>query len=197
MRYLPLIPLLGFCTFVASTDVIAGYDRHARHQKETYIDHARVVRVEPIIRYVRIPVQHRACREDRTHRHRYRDNSDSYVPLILGGVIGGVVGNQLGDGRGRDVMTVAGTVIGATVAHNLTQRPSGRHWSRKRDCRKRLTYREEERIDGYRVTYRYRGRIFVTPMDHDPGRRVKLKVRVEPTDDDGQEGGIEEEPFRL
>jgi outer membrane lipoprotein SlyB len=40
---------------------------------------------------------------------------------LLGAVIGGLVGNQFGGGHGKEVATVAGTVIGAGVARNQQQ----------------------------------------------------------------------------
>lgn len=40
---------------------------------------------------------------------------------LLGAVIGGLVGNQFGGGHGKEVATVAGTVIGAGVVRNQQQ----------------------------------------------------------------------------
>jgi uncharacterized protein YcfJ len=39
---------------------------------------------------------------------------------------------------------------------------------------------EEERIDGYHVTYRYKGEIFTTRLPYDPGDRLKVQVSVTP-----------------
>lgn len=41
-------------------------------------------------------------------------------------------------------------------------------------------YHEKERVEGYWVTYRYEGHEYVAWMDHDPGRRIRVKVTVEP-----------------
>lgn len=38
-----------------------------------------------------------------------------------GALIGGVIGNQFGGGRGRDVTTVLGAVIGGSIANNRNQ----------------------------------------------------------------------------
>jgi uncharacterized protein YcfJ len=36
--------------------------------------------------------------------------------------------------------------------------------------------RREERIDGYRVTYLFRGREYNTVMSYNPGERVRIRV---------------------
>ena len=43
-------------------------------------------------------------------------------------------------------------------------------------------YREEwqERVDGYRVTYKYHGRGQVTEMPYRPGERIRVRVDVTP-----------------
>ncbi len=200
MRHLPLIAVISLCALFTSANAVAGGGKHHQRHKETYFDSAKVIKVKPIIRHVRIPIQHRKCRKEKIVRHRHSKQSTSYAPMILGGIVGGVVGNQLGGGRGKDIMTVAGAVLGATVTHNLTQRPRthNKHYRTKvRRCKIHKEYRKEKRTEGYRVTYRYRGRIFVTRMANDPGRRIRLKVKVEPTDADlhaDVTGGV---PYRL
>ena len=37
---------------------------------------------------------------------------------LLGATIGGLIGNQFGDGRGRELATVAGVIVGASTARN-------------------------------------------------------------------------------
>jgi uncharacterized protein YcfJ len=48
-------------------------------------------------------------------------------------------------------------------------------------CEIRTEYHNQSRIDGYHVTYRYQSRHFTTRKDHHPGKRIRLRVRVEPT----------------
>ena len=47
------------------------------------------------------------------------------VKTIFGAVIGGVIGHQIGGGRGNDIATVAGTLIGASVAKDAAIRNAG------------------------------------------------------------------------
>ena len=44
---------------------------------------------------------------------------------IIGAIFGGVVGNQFGEGDGKDAMTLAGIILGASLAHDdeLAQGP--------------------------------------------------------------------------
>jgi len=78
-------------------------------------------------------------------------------------------------------------VLGASIGRD-TQR-AGRYHSESYTttevrCETRNDYREVERPDGYRVTYRYRDEVFVRHMDHDPGERVRVRISVQPVDYD-------------
>ena len=102
---------------------------------------------------------------------------------MIGGIIGGVVGNQFGGGRGNDIMTVAGALLGASMGRDAQHR---RHASRhstvsmERRCEIEESVHEEERLEGYRVTYAYGGRTFVTQTAEDPGQTIRVRVRVQP-----------------
>ena len=41
---------------------------------------------------------------------------DNILKKLFGAILGGVIGHQIGDGRGQDVATAAGAVIGASIA---------------------------------------------------------------------------------
>jgi uncharacterized protein YcfJ len=49
-----------------------------------------------------------------------------------------------------------------------------------RRCETRYQSREEQRIDGYRVIYTYNGRKYATDMPYDPGKRLRIRVDVQP-----------------
>ncbi|MDN5850335.1 MAG: hypothetical protein L0H63_11995, partial [Nitrococcus sp.] len=42
----------------------------------------------------------------------------------------------------------------------------------------------EQRVDGYDVTYRYRGETYRAQMPYDPGSRLPVRVAVTPVMDD-------------
>ncbi len=148
-----------------------------------FLDYAKVERVEPLSHVVRVATPRRECwtEEVPVYRSGYR----SATPLILGGIVGGVVGNTVGQGRGRDVATVAGALLGGSVGRDVAQR-NGSTYAAGTEVRERCRvvddYRDEERIDGYRVTYRYQGEQYVTHLDHDPGERLRIQVSVAPAE---------------
>ena len=146
-------------------------------------DYARVLSVQPNVRYVtvRTPVQE-CWEETRTYavEHRPPGNPGG---TIVGAIIGGVVGHQFGSGRGNDAATVAGTLLGAAIGNGAGKRhvPYETHYERPvRRCETRYTSRQEERIDSYRVIYTYNGRKYATDTPFDPGNRLRIRVDVRP-----------------
>ncbi len=143
-------------------------------------DRARVVDVKPLKEIVRVPVTDRDCWTEEVVRPARRDPSG----IIAGGIIGGAVGNAMGQGhRDQGIATVAGTVLGGVIGNAMAggHRPARIEHARR--CRVSEKYYEEERISGYLVTYRYRGREFTREMDELPGRFVTVRVAVEPLED--------------
>ena len=55
-----------------------------------------------------------------------------------------------------------------------------RHGRPVERCETRYRSHQEERIDGYRVMYRYHGQKYVTEMPYDPGNRIKVRVDIRP-----------------
>jgi uncharacterized protein YcfJ len=41
---------------------------------------------------------------------------------------------------------------------------------------------EQRRIAGYDVEYRYRGEVYVSRLNYDPGERLRVRVSVSPAD---------------
>ena len=114
---------------------------------------------------------------------RYYDDraSNPSGNALAGAIIGGLIGHQFGDGNGKDVATVAGALIGASVANQRAYDNSGPRTyvdqSRTRTrCSDRYEERSEERLTGYRVTYYVDGQRYMTRMDRDPGSTVRVAV---------------------
>ena len=148
-------------------------------------DYAPVTRVEPIVRQVRIETPRRECYDDTRYVESRGHISDPDVGgrTILGSIIGGVIGHQFGSGRGRDAATVAGAMIGAGVGYDsATRRYSEPREEVVQRCDVRYDHNYEERIDGYRVTYEYNGREYITRLPYDPGERIKVRVAVAPAE---------------
>lgn len=168
-------------TFIPATQ--AGHKGHAS-KSATFYDRAPVVDVEPIKRTVRVAIPERECWEEEVHYSNAGiDAADAARNVFVGGVIGGVIGHQFGRGRGKDAATLAGTLLGASIAHGHAKRKARGHEYRvayEERCRVVNQYRTEERIDGYWVTYRYRGELFTTRTSYDPGDWIDVRVQVSP-----------------
>lgn len=171
---------------------------YSRYNSE--YDYADVVNVDPIIRRVRISAPHREC----WNETRYENVSYSRVrrtepyrgaagSMILGGIIGAAVGNQIGSGDGRRAATVAGAIIGSAVGHDAAERRDRARYADRyyesrpyqvERCDVRYDHNYEERVEGYHVSYVYHGHEYTTRLPYDPGRRIRVRVNVEPEEGD-------------
>ena len=147
-------------------------------------DYAKVISAEPIINYVTVKTPVRECWEEMQYYTVDRNAGHRAGSTLLGAVIGGVVGHQIGSGRGNDAATIAGTLIGAAIGNEAGNDRHGnaveRHARPVERCETRYRSHQEERIDGYRVLYRYHGQKYVTEMPYDPGNRIRVRVDVRP-----------------
>ena len=171
-------------TLAATAAILLGAASNA--SADAQYAYAKVLSAEPIIRYVTVTTPVRECWQDTeyyTVEHRPRDAGAS---TLAGALIGGVIGHQFGSGRGNDAATVAGTLIGAAIASDAAYKRNREgyetvQYSRPvRRCESRLQEHREERIDGYRVVYRYQGQKYMTEMPYDPGNRLRVRVDIRP-----------------
>ena len=162
-----------------------------------FYDYADVVETQPIFRTVRVdqPVQN--CWDERVVRNDYDNRSrppaNTAGRAIMGGILGGLVGAQFGDGNVRTAATMAGALIGSEVARGHAERDayyrdqanrnnSNQHVSYEERCEVSHEYYEEERIDGFRVTYVFNGETYTTRMSRDPGEQIRVWVSVRPAE---------------
>ncbi len=149
-------------------------------------DYARVINVEPIVRYVTVTTPVRECWQENREYVVDRRPAGSAGSTLFGAIVGGVIGHQFGSGRGNDAATAAGALIGAAVGNDSARRNAARGYEREvysrpvERCQTNYTSREEERIDGYNVTYRYHGQKYATRMPYDPGDKLRIRVDVRP-----------------
>ena len=150
------------------------------HRGSTGFVYARVVDVDPLVRYVTVNRPRQEC-WDEFVTEPVRPYGVA-GPTIAGGVVGAAVGRQFGSGSGQDALTLLGAVVGSAVGHQHAVRNQGYATrevavQRCRVVNERLT---EERIDGYLVTYQYAGRHYTMQTDVPPGERVRLAVDMRP-----------------
>ena len=153
------------------------YDRHANDHRHQNL-YARVIRVKPIYETIRIKKPGRHC-ETRGHRHSDVTVIHQHSPekVIMGGIIGGIVGHEFGNPYNRELSTLAGVVIGSTLAHNATSadyvvRDDRDHYYN--DCRRHMRVIEKQKLVGYKVKYKFRGRIYSTRTSYHPGKRIAV-----------------------
>ena len=149
----------------------------AQHPDSASYQQARVLSATPIYETVRVPSAREVCwDEEVTYQRR-----QSPTAGLLGGVIGGAIGHQFGGGHGKDAMTVAGALIGASIANDASRKRSGGQYTQvEQRCRTTREYYDEERVTGYRVQYEYNGQVYNTRMDNQPGEFLDLRVSVSP-----------------
>jgi uncharacterized protein YcfJ len=105
--------------------------------------------------------------------------------MAVGGILGGVIGHQFGKGRGNKLATAIGTIIGAQIGHNAVNGnnqsvPQNGYTEYEQRCSVRHQVSYEEVLEGYQVTYRYQGERYQIKMPYDPGKRIKLRIQIEP-----------------
>jgi uncharacterized protein YcfJ len=143
--------------------------------------YARVLSADPIVRHVTVSTPHRECWDETV----YRDRPGNGVGAVLaGGLLGAAFGHQFGSGSGNDAATVAGAVVGSTVAHNVVSRNryDDAYPETVQRCETTSELHEEERIEGYNVTYEYDGHRYMTRTRQDPGREIAVRVSVRPVE---------------
>lgn len=166
---------------LASTAMLLGTS--AAHAA-TY-DYAKVISSQPIVNYVTVKTPVQECWEETQYYSVNNHTGRNAGGTLLGAIIGGVVGHQIGSGRGNEAATVAGSLIGAAIGNGAARnnRNGNNAAQQARQVQRcKTSYREqrEERIDGYRVTYRYNGQKYQTEMPYDPGQTIRVRVDIRP-----------------
>ncbi len=170
----------------ASAASVKGNAYGLRRQTRAVYDYAPVIESEPIIRSVTVTTPVRECWQDTEYHTTYRPAPGTGARTLVGAIVGGVIGHQFGSGRGNDAATIAGTLIGAAVGSDSARRRNGESYETVeygrpvRRCETTIREHQEERIDGYRVVYRYNGQKYATRMPYDPGREIRVRVDVQP-----------------
>lgn len=178
MNKLILAPLI---MALAVSPTLSAKPHH--HGKSNW---ARVTGVEPIIRTIEQRVPTEECWNEQVAYEEYADSGHSYTGTILGGVIGGAIGNKIGHNKtNKKVGTVVGAVLGASVGHDLSHQGYAHSsptisYQNQRHCAVSYETHYTEEVIGYHVWYRYRGTEYKTRMNEHPGKKIKVRVNVDP-----------------
>lgn len=179
---LPMILLAAAPVALAQSNYV---DRQAGPVAESIsYGYADVLRVDPIYETVMTSEPREECYE-RRGQYRERSGGDPTGGTVLGAIIGGALGNQVGKGDGRKAATVAGAVIGGAIGRDVDKNngsAGGRYERGGTNCRVIEVQREQRQVVGYDVEYRYRGEVFMSRLNYDPGERMRVRVAIAPAD---------------
>ncbi|TCV97161.1 uncharacterized protein YcfJ [Luteibacter rhizovicinus] len=174
---IPVFLLAFIATGVSAQD--ARYPSSPQDDN-THYGWADVLRVDPVYGVARVETPRQEC-YDQPVVHR-EQSSGSTAGTILGAVVGGVLGNTVGKGNGRTAATVVGAVAGGAVGNNVSRGDDRVYQGTETRCRDVSSVSEQRRIAGYDVEYRYRGEVYVSRLNYDPGERLRVRVSVAPAD---------------
>ncbi|WP_281560052.1 glycine zipper 2TM domain-containing protein [Thalassomonas sp. RHCl1] len=167
------------------------------HRGDSFYARGKVIAATPIYQTVRVEHIHDdSCWRRVSHHHSSSGHygGNEVAATVVGAVIGGTVGHVLfkkSDLKG--VGTVAGAIIGGSVGNEIghsnhsyrksrhSHNHSGyHHASHRKVLHCSREYSSFEEISGYEVTYKYQGEIYHTRTRHHPGKKIKLRVTVDP-----------------
>jgi uncharacterized protein YcfJ len=167
--------------------VASAAGNQQKHKKSGYkprqdlYEYATVLDARPLYREVKVSKPERECWDEPVYHTRRGHRSAG--GMLVGGLIGGIVGHQVGKGRGNKVATAMGTLIGAQIGHQVvnadvqTERTLAGY---EEHCKTRHQVSYEEVLEGYDVTYEYRGGQYQLVMPYDPGEHIKMRVEFAP-----------------
>ena len=145
---------------------------------------AKVIDVQPIMRIIEQRTPQQECWNEQVPYRKERVNKrNSHTGAILGTIIGGAIGHNIS--HHKNAGTIFGAVIGASVGQGLTNQGHSRRDSRvyyenQRRCQTSQHVNYQEKLLGYDVWYIYQGNEYKTQMDHHPGKKIRIRLSVEP-----------------
>ncbi|MBD8899123.1 glycine zipper 2TM domain-containing protein [Rhodanobacter sp. DHG33] len=155
----------------------SGAQPGAPQDDSAHFGWADVLRVDPV--YVQVAAPRQVC-QDQTVVVQHPGNTTA--GSILGAVVGGVLGNTVGRGGGRVLTTAVGAVAGSAVGGQVAANSGSQTAQTVTNCSMVNTGASQQQIAGYDVEYRYRGEIYESRLNYDPGERLRVRVSVTPAD---------------
>jgi uncharacterized protein YcfJ len=149
----------------------------------TFIDSASVISVDKVYKQVRVEEPYKECYIKET----IQSGDGSATNEIIGGIIGGAIGNKFGEGDGKEVMTLAGILMGASIANDAEKAAAAENGTRRvisqEVCETKVRQKIEKRLSHYKVTVDYNG----TEVSFSTKRRpydeiIKIEVTVDGLD---------------
>jgi uncharacterized protein YcfJ len=168
---------------ISGTAAAQGYEASDLAPEEAIsFGFADVLRSDPIYETVQEARPQEVCQNVSTQRPRRYDNTNAGT--VVGAIVGAALGNQVGRGDGRAAATVAGAVVGGAVGREVdaSDNPQDMERSSRKECQVVDRYVERKEVVGFDVQYRYRGEVYNSRLDYDPGEKLRVRVAVSPAD---------------
>ena len=144
--------------------------RGEREYRSERRDFARVIESRPVQESV---AARQECFNPRAGVYEeVREENKTHIGkgAAIGAVTGGVIGHQVDSGGG----TALGAILGGVIGHQIERRNERNEQNDLDYSRCRMMAGSYGGREGYEVRYEYDGQEYVTFMDHDPGRRLRV-----------------------
>lgn len=158
--------------FLGTQMVIAG----------SYTDYATVNSIEKVYKQYMTEEPYQECYIKETLQNT---GDGSATNEIMGAILGGAIGNQFGEGEGKEVMTLAGIVLGASMANDAEKANStGQVVVSQEVCETKVKKSIERRLSHYLINISYEGRdLSFTSKRRPYDDVIKVKVTVSSLDE--------------
>lgn len=172
---------------MSSAAIICAFNVQAGNHRNVYYDQAKVINTTPVYKYTSAQyVDHRCNRPQAYKNKRSHHRADKVLPTVIGAAIGGTIAkNILKHSDAKHIGIFTGAVIGGAIGNEITSTRNdkyhyqhGSHYDPHATCKVRN--KKVKTLDHYQVTYRYRGEVFTTQMNSRPGRKMRVKIKVQP-----------------
>ena len=160
--------------FLGTQLVIAG----------SYTDYATVTSVEKVYKQYKTEEPYQECYIQETLQNA---GDGSATNEIIGAILGGAIGNKIGENSsdsGKDVMTLAGIILGASMVNDAEKANStGQVVVSQEVCETKVKTSFEKRLSHYLVHIDYEGRdLSFTSKRRPYDDVIKVKVTVDSLD---------------
>ena len=150
----------------------------------SFTDYATVTSVEKVYKQYRVEKPYQECYIKETLQNQ---GDGSATNEIIGAILGGAIGNKIAEDSsdtGKDVMTLAGIVLGASIANDAEKANSTDQVVVSQEvCETKVKTSFEKRLSHYLVHIDYEGRdLTYTSKKRPYDDVIKVKVTVKPLD---------------
>ena len=148
----------------------------------SFVDSATVTSVEKVYKQYMVEEPYQDCYIKETLQ---QSGDGSATNEIMGAILGGAIGNQFGEGDGKDVMTLAGIFLGASIANDAEKANStGQVVVSQEVCENKVRQKIEKRLSHYKINVEYEGRdLSFTSKKRPYDDVIKVKVTVSSLDE--------------